>query len=123
MDYTERLIFNKLLGGSFRIGVSSKTLINALTKFSGQEASTLMHSLMGKWQPDEVSFKELISAENINPDNSKPYPFCLAYPLEKDLEDLGNLKTGSSNINGTEFADKSSKEMMKFLFGLVVKNW
>ena len=89
LDYTERLIFNKLLGGSFRIGVSSKTLINSLTKFSGQEASTLMHSLMGKWQPDEVSFKELISAENINPDNSKPYPFCLAYPLEKDLEDLG----------------------------------
>ena len=89
LDYTERLIFNKLLGGSFRIGVSDKTLINALTKFSGQEASTLMHSLMGKWQPDEVSFKELISAENINPDNSKPYPFCLAYALEKDLEELG----------------------------------
>jgi hypothetical protein len=39
LDYTERLIFNKLLGGSFRIGVSDKTLINALTKFSGQESS------------------------------------------------------------------------------------
>lgn len=89
LDYTERLIFNKLIGGSFRIGVSDKTLINALTKFSGQEASALMHSLMGKWQPDEVSFKELISAENVNTDNSKPYPFCLAYPLEKDLNELG----------------------------------
>ncbi|MBP2619207.1 ATP-dependent DNA ligase [Chryseobacterium jejuense] len=89
LDYTERLIFNKLIGGSFRIGVSDKTLINALTKFSGQEASTLTHSLMGKWKPDKVSFKELISAENINPDNSKPYPFCLAYPLEKELQVLG----------------------------------
>ncbi|WP_027379335.1 ATP-dependent DNA ligase [Chryseobacterium daeguense] len=89
LDYTERLIFNKLLGGSFRIGVSDKTLINALTKFSEQESSTLMHSLMGKWTPDEISFKELISAEKINPDNSKPYPFCLAYPLEKDLQELG----------------------------------
>ncbi|KFF74660.1 ATP-dependent DNA ligase [Chryseobacterium sp. P1-3] len=89
LDYTERLIFNKLIGGSFRIGVSAKTLINALTKFSGQESSTLMHSLMGKWQPGEVSFNDLISAENINPDNSKPYPFCLAYPLEKELKDLG----------------------------------
>ncbi|MCS3528986.1 ATP-dependent DNA ligase [Chryseobacterium sp. JUb7] len=90
LDYTERLIFNKLLGGSFRIGVSDKTLINALTKFSNQESSTLTHSLMGKWQPDEISFKELISAEKINPDNSKPYPFCLAYPLEKELEELGD---------------------------------
>jgi len=89
LDYTERLIFNKLLGGSFRIGVSDKTLINALTKFSDQESSALTHSLMGKWLPDEISFKELISAENINPDNSKPYPFCLAYPLEKELEELG----------------------------------
>lgn len=89
LDYTERLIFNKLLGGSFRIGVSDKTLINALTKFSGQESSALMHSLMGKWQPTDASFQELISAENVNPDNSKPYPFCLAYPLEKDLEELG----------------------------------
>jgi DNA ligase 1 len=89
LDYTERLIFNKLLGGSFRIGVSDKTLINALTKFSDQESSTLMHSLMGKWQPDEISFQELISAEKINPDNSKPYPFCLAYALEKDLDELG----------------------------------
>lgn len=89
LDYTERLIFNKLIGGSFRIGVSAKTLINALTKFSGQEASALMHSLMGKWMPDGVSFEELISAENVNPDNSKPYPFCLAYPLEKNLDELG----------------------------------
>ncbi|GAA4165856.1 ATP-dependent DNA ligase [Chryseobacterium ginsenosidimutans] len=89
LDYTERLIFNKLLGGSFRIGVSDKTLINALTKFSDQESSTLTHSLMGKWLPDEISFKELISAEKINPDNSKPYPFCLAYPLEKEPEELG----------------------------------
>jgi len=45
---------------------------------------------MGKWQPEDASFRELISAENINPDNSKPYPFCLAYPLEKDLHDLGS---------------------------------
>ncbi|UOU97520.1 ATP-dependent DNA ligase [Chryseobacterium daecheongense] len=90
LDYTERLIFNKLLGGSFRIGVSYKTLINALTKYSGQETNVLMHSIMGKWQPEEISFDELISAEKVNPDNSKPYPFCLAYALEKELPELGN---------------------------------
>lgn len=89
LDYTERLIFNKLLGGSFRIGVSDKTLINALTKYSGQESSALMHSMMGKWHPHEISFQELISAEKVNADNSRPYPFCLAYPLEKELADLG----------------------------------
>lgn len=89
LDYTERFIFNKLIGGSFRVGVSKKLLINALSKYSGIETSQLMHSIMGKWDIDEVDFEDLIQGTNINPDNSKPYPFCLAYPLEKTPEDLG----------------------------------
>lgn len=90
LDYTERFIFNKLIGGSFRVGVSKKLLINALSKYSGIETSQLMHSIMGKWDIDEVDFEDLIQGTNINPDNSKPYPFCLAYPLEKTPEDLGD---------------------------------
>lgn len=90
LDYTERFIFNKLIGGSFRVGVSKKLLINALSKYSGIETSQLMHSIMGKWDIDEVDFEDLIQGTNINPDNSKPYPFCLAYPLEKTPEELGD---------------------------------
>lgn len=92
LDYTERFIFNKLIGGSFRIGVSKKLLINALAKFSGKEPSQLMHSIMGKWTMEETNFQDLIEGKNINPDNSKPYPFCLAYSLEKEIEDLGDRK-------------------------------
>lgn len=92
LDYTERFIFNKLIGGSFRVGVSKKLLINALSKYSGIETSQLMHSIMGKWDIDEVDFEDLIQGTNINPDNSKPYPFCLAYPLEKMPEDLGDYE-------------------------------
>jgi len=85
----ERLIFNKLIGGSFRIGVSKKTLVNALAKLSGIDANQLMHSIIGSWTPDSISFNDLLKGEHINYDNSKPYPFCLAYALEKDLEELG----------------------------------
>lgn len=92
LDYTERFIFNKLIGGSFRIGVSKKILINALAKYSGRETSQLMHSIMGKWEVSDSDFAELISGDNINPDNSKPYPFCLAYPLEKLPEELGDVQ-------------------------------
>ena len=92
LDYTERFIFNKLIGGSFRIGVSKKLLINALAKYSGIETSQLMHSIMGKWTVEDADFEELIQGTNINPDNSKPYPFCLAYPLEKTLAELGDLE-------------------------------
>ena len=91
LDYTERFIFNKLIGGSFRIGVSKKLMINALSKYSEIEQNQLMHSIMGKWNFDEVNFQDLIEGTNINPDNSKPYPFCLAYPLEKEIESLGEI--------------------------------
>lgn len=89
LEPTGRLIFNKLIGGSFRVGVSSKLLINALSKYAGREPSALMHSIMGNWNIESVSFSDLIEGTHINEDNSKPYPFCLAYPLDKELTELG----------------------------------
>ena len=87
----ERFIFNKLIGGSFRIGVSKKTLVNALAKYSNIDSNQLMHSIIGNWSPDSITFEELLKGEHINYDNSKPYPFCLAYALEKELKELGTV--------------------------------
>ena len=92
LDQQERLIFNKLIGGSFRIGVSKKTLVNALAKLTSIDANQLMHSIIGNWEVDTISFEELINGSHINYDNSKPYPFCLAYALEKELPELGEPK-------------------------------
>ncbi|OZV68611.1 ATP-dependent DNA ligase [Winogradskyella aurantia] len=92
LDQQERLIFNKLIGGSFRIGVSKKTLVNALAKLTGIDTNRLMHSITGHWDVDSISFEELINGTHINYDNSKPYPFCLAYALEKQLHELGEAE-------------------------------
>ncbi|MCB0398050.1 MAG: ATP-dependent DNA ligase [Winogradskyella sp.] len=89
LDQQERLIFNKLIGGSFRIGISKKTLVNALAKLTNIDANQLMHSIIGNWDVDSITFEELIHGKHINYDNSKPYPFCLAYALEKELPELG----------------------------------
>ena len=89
LDYIERFIFNKLLGGSFRIGVSSKTLINTLAKYYNLDSSAIAHSIMGDWTPEEVDFESLIHGKYTDTNLSKPYPFCLAYALEKGLNDLG----------------------------------
>ncbi|MEO5790161.1 MAG: ATP-dependent DNA ligase, partial [Gelidibacter sp.] len=89
LQMQERLIFNKLIGGSFRIGISKKTLVNALSKYSGIDANQLMHSIIGHWDINSITFDDLIQGEHINYDNSKPYPFCLAYSLEKELPELG----------------------------------
>lgn len=89
LDYLERFIFNKLLGGNFRIGVSSKTLINAFSKFYNIDANGISHAIMGDWKHGEVDFEKLIRGEYVDIQLSKPYPFCLAYALEKNLDDLG----------------------------------
>ncbi|MGB3607943.1 ATP-dependent DNA ligase [Psychroserpens sp.] len=91
LEVQERLIFNKLIGGSFRVGVSKKTLVNALAKYSGIEANQLMHSIIGNWNVNSITFEALLNGEHINYDNSKPYPFCLAYALDKELLELGPL--------------------------------
>ncbi len=90
LEQQERFIFNKLIGGSFRIGVSKKGLVNALAKYTEKDANQIMHSISGKWELSDITFNELILGDHINYDNSKPYPFCLAYPLDQEVEELGN---------------------------------
>lgn len=89
LDTPQRFIFNKLISGNFRIGVSHKMLVNALAKQSDTDSNKIMHSIMGKWQPEEITYDALIEGAHVNTDNSWPYPFCLAYALEMQAAELG----------------------------------
>ena len=87
LDPTERFLFNKLLTGGFRIGVSTKLMTRALARATQQDEADLQHRLMGSWTPETTTFHDLILSENPDADLSKPYPFYLAYQLD-DLDDL-----------------------------------
>lgn len=89
LETQERFIFNKLISGNFRIGVSNKMLVNALAKQSETEANKIMHSIMGKWEPTEITYNDLVGGAHVNTDSSWPYPFCLAYALEMEPSSLG----------------------------------
>lgn len=90
LNQNEKFVFNKLLTGGFRIGVSQKTVINALSELENVETNIISHRLMGNWHPDRITYRELLNSENIRDEISKPYPFFLAYPIEDKPEDLGN---------------------------------
>ncbi|PST83320.1 ATP-dependent DNA ligase [Pedobacter yulinensis] len=85
----ERFIFNKLISGNFRIGVSAKTLVNSLAKKEAADSNKIMHSIMGKWDPYTIAYEDLVGGSHVNTDNSWPYPFCLAYALEQEPATLG----------------------------------
>ncbi|MBC7615610.1 MAG: ATP-dependent DNA ligase [Pedobacter sp.] len=89
LSTAERFIFNKLISGNFRIGVSNKILVNAIAKQSNIESSKIMHAIMGKWDPSVINYQQLIQGEHVNTDNSWPYPFCLAYALDTEPENIG----------------------------------
>ncbi|MCB0584125.1 MAG: ATP-dependent DNA ligase, partial [Phaeodactylibacter sp.] len=89
MNYTERLVFNKLIMGGFRIGVSQKLMVRALSQYTGIDENTLAHRIMGNWDPAETTFEKLILTKDPLEDISKPYPFYLAYALDEEPEELG----------------------------------
>ncbi|WP_136645720.1 ATP-dependent DNA ligase [Tabrizicola sp. YIM 78059] len=84
---TERLLYNKLLTGGFRMGVAQGLMTRALAQATGVEESTLAHRLMGDWDPATTSFATLISGEAGS--DARPYPFALASQLEGGPETLG----------------------------------
>jgi len=86
---SERFIFNKLITGNFRVGVSQKLMTRALSQYTEIDEKILAHRLMGDWKPENTSLRQLIFAENPKDDISKPYPFFLAYPLEDEPKTLG----------------------------------
>lgn len=87
----ERFVLNKLITGGFRIGVSEKLVIKALSQYLGKEADLLTHRLMGKWEPTKTTFDRLLLDENAADALSRPYPFMLAYPLEQSVDTLGPI--------------------------------
>lgn len=85
LNYFERFVFNKILTGGFRIGVSQKLMTRALSKAVHIDKTILAHRLMGQWTPQTTSFERLILHPNPEDQISQPYPFFLAHPIEEDL--------------------------------------
>jgi DNA ligase-1 len=90
MNQNERFVFNKLITGAFRIGVSQKMMVNALAKFTSLEASVIAHRISGNWDPSTTTFADLLNESPAITDYSKPYPFYLAYALDDDPNTLGD---------------------------------
>lgn len=89
MSQDERFVFNKFITGGFRIGVSQKTMVNALARTTQLPDSVIAHRISGNWDPATTDYSSLLSEEAAAADISKPYPFYLAYALEDDLSALG----------------------------------
>ncbi|MDH3652182.1 MAG: ATP-dependent DNA ligase, partial [Saprospiraceae bacterium] len=90
LNHRERFVFNKLITGGFRIGVSQKLMTRSLSRATGIDQNILAHRLMGNWSPQSTTFDKLVLEERDADDLSRPYPFYLAYALDRTFEQLGS---------------------------------
>ena len=92
MDDRQRFVWNKLITGSFRVGVSKGLVIKALADVSGVDAAAIAHRLMGDWRPTAAAFESLLAKETDDADVSRPYPFFLAHPIDGEPDSLGPVE-------------------------------
>lgn len=88
---TALFLFNKMLTGSLRVGVSRKLVINALARHLDRDEATVAHQLMGKWDPMTTRFTDLFPQQGTALPHHIPYPFYLAYALDREPADLGDI--------------------------------
>ena len=50
LDRTERLVWNKLITGEFRVGVSQSLVVRAVAEVAGVPKAAIAHRLMGSWE-------------------------------------------------------------------------
>ena len=95
-----QLIFNKILTGSFRIGVSKGLVTKAISNMIGIDESIILHRLMGDFDPIEETYIFLINQKLEQKELAyKPYPFQLANTFDEKIKE-------TTSINQYQFESK-----------------
>ena len=93
LDTGERFLLNKLIGGSFRVGVSKLLVQRALAEAAGIDAKLVAQRMMGytdtRAVPSAERFAAITSEDGAGPlDAGQPYPFFLAHQLDGTARDF-----------------------------------
>jgi len=95
-----QLIFNKILTGTFRVGVSKGLVTKAISKMIGIDEPIILHRLMGDFEPIEETYFFLINKKLKQKELAyKPYPFQLANTFDEKIKE-------TTSINQYQFESK-----------------
>ncbi len=84
MNYSQRLVYNKLISGAFRVGVSQQLVVRALSQLSELPVDVITHRAMGDWEPTPEFLDDLLAThlDTGEVPIARPYPFHLAHQLD-----------------------------------------
>ncbi|QSN61813.1 ATP-dependent DNA ligase [Caballeronia sp. M1242] len=101
LNWSERFLLIKLIGGGFRVGVARQLVVRALAQVAGVDHKRIAQRMVGwtdsRQAPSAARYLRLIApaAEGDDIDTPHesdiglPYPFFLAHPLQADPATLG----------------------------------
>src|SRR6185436_2780620 len=93
MNYSQRLVYNKLISGAFRVGVSQQLVVRALSQLSELPVDIITHRAMGDWEPTPEFFTSLLKPD-LGEDETpiaRPFPFHLAHQIDSHPHELGDI--------------------------------
>jgi DNA ligase-1 len=88
LDPDGRFLWNKLLTGAFRVGVSRGLITRAVAEALSAPLARVEERLMGPWVPGPGLLAQLGDSASAA-DPASPRPFFLASPLQDDVTELG----------------------------------
>ena len=93
LSMDEMLPFHKLLTGGFRMGVSKGNLCKALARVGKVEPAVIAQRLSGNWTCDDLTMEDILDPPDEGKDGmNRPFPFCLASPLQEKATSLGEIE-------------------------------
>jgi len=91
LSLSDCFLFLKMITGNFRVGAARTLLTRALAEAAELERPVMAHRLMGQFQPTVEDYRRLMASHSTLDDISHPYPFFLAYQLDRKPESLGKI--------------------------------
>ena len=90
LDDAQRLVWTKLITGSFRVGVGRQLVVRAIARLTGTEPAVLAHRIAGRWEPSAETWRRLLAGAAADV-GARPYPFFLAHALTQPVDTLGDV--------------------------------
>ena len=103
LDWSERFLLTKLIGGGFRVGVARQLVVRALAEVAGVDHKRIAQRMVGwtdsRQAPSAARYARLVAPESASEGDEQaphesdiglPYPFFLAHPLQADPATLGH---------------------------------
>lgn len=87
LDTRQRLVFHKLISGSFRVGVQRRLVARALANITQLDPAIIEHRLNAPWKPTADDYQRILSPHEHDSDPAAPYPFFLATPIRPSADD------------------------------------